>query len=265
MRCPSCGESNSEDRKFCASCGVGFGQPCPRCGFQNKSAERYCGGCGTSLVGSSAATPQPLAQSFRDGRYRVLKTLGEGGSKIVYLAHDQTLGRDVAISAIKTAGLDDVARTRIAREARAMAQLGDHPSIVTIYDIGEEAAQPYIVSQFMAGGTVADLLRRSEGGHLPTTTAIRIASEVCDALEHAHSHAIVHRDVKPANIFLTPGGASRLADFGLALASSQARLTSANMMVGTVAYMPPEQARGAEMDARSDIYSLGVTLFEMLT
>jgi class 3 adenylate cyclase len=146
-----------------------------------------------------------------------------------------------------------------------MGQLGDHPHIVNIYDIGEENGQPYIVSQYMAGGTIADLLARSDTGRLPVATAIRIGKEVCDALECAHSHGIIHRDVKPANIFLTGDGASKLADFGLALAPTQARLTSANMMVGTVAYMAPEQARGAEMDARSDIYSLGVTLYEMVT
>jgi serine/threonine protein kinase len=206
-----------------------------------------------------------MPESFVGGRYRIIRLLGEGGSKTVYLARDVNLDREVAFALIRTHGLDEAGRERINREARAMGRLGDHPHIVNVYDVGEEQGQPYIVSQYMAGGSVEDLLERSPNHYLPLADAIRIASEVCQALEHAHGHGVVHRDIKPANVWLTREGRAKLGDFGLALARDLSRLTATGVMVGTVAYISPEQVQGTPPEPRSDLYSLGAMLYEMLT
>ncbi|MEE8370113.1 MAG: protein kinase, partial [Dehalococcoidia bacterium] len=191
--------------------------------------------------------------------------LGEGGRKKVYLAHDTSLDRDVAFSLIKTEGLDAAGLARARREAQAMGRLGSHPHIVTIHDIGEENHQPYIIQEFMEGGAVQDIVEQAPDHRLPVDQSIRIASEVCQALQHAHDQGIIHRDVKPGNIWLTADGQARLGDFGLAMALDLPRMTQAGMMVGTVAYMPPEQALGGKIDPRSDLYSLGGALYEMVT
>ncbi|MEE8137928.1 MAG: serine/threonine-protein kinase, partial [Thermoanaerobaculia bacterium] len=196
--------------------------------------------------------------------------LGEGGRKRVYLAHDTKLDSDVAIAVLKTERLDADALTRIRREAQAMGRLRDHPNIVTVHDIGEESgpdgqAQPYIVSQYMAGGDLEGLLQQAENHRLPLDHAVRIANEVRQALEHSHSRGIIHRDLKPGNIWLTEEGTAKLGDFGLAMVVDRSRLTVAGMMLGTVAYMPPEQALGRQADARSDLYSWGCVLYETVT
>jgi len=195
----------------------------------------------------------------------MVRVLGEGSSKTVVLAHDNKIDRDVAFALIKTEGLDASGRERVSREARAMGKLGDNPYVVSIYDVGEESGQPYIVSQYMAGGSVDDLLRRSPNHRLAAADAMRIACDVCRALDHAHSCGIIHRDLKPANVWLTADGTTKLGDFGLAIASARSRLTAAGMIVGTAAYMPPEQALGRPLDVRSDLYSLGAMFYEMVT
>jgi len=191
--------------------------------------------------------------------------LGEGAKKLVYLAHDGRLDRDVAIALIKTDGLDEAGLARVRREARAMGRLGDHPHIVTVHDIGEEGAQPYIVSQYMSGGDIETRLQRAEHHRLPIPEALRIADEICQALDHAHRNGVIHRDLKPGNVWLTEDGTAKLGDFGLAVALDRSRLTQEGMMVGTVAYMAPEQALGKSPDARGDLYGLGATLYEMVT
>ncbi|HKN48850.1 MAG TPA: serine/threonine-protein kinase, partial [Actinomycetota bacterium] len=191
--------------------------------------------------------------------------LGEGGRKRVYQAYDTALHREVAIATIKTEGLDEAALERVRREAQAMARLGDHPHVVTIHDIGDEGGRPFIVSQYMSGGSVDDLLFRAENRRLPVPEAIRVAEEVCQALDHAHTRGVIHRDLKPANVWLTEDGAAKLGDFGLATAADATRLTTEGMVVGTVAYMAPEQALGHDVDARADLYGLGALLYECLT
>jgi class 3 adenylate cyclase len=243
----------------------------------NQPGELFCGECGTSLAATvspphPSPTPSPsLPTSFASGRYQVQRFLGEGGKKRVFLARDARLDRDVALALIKTEGLDAEGLARVCREAQAMGRLGDHPHIVTVHDIGEERGQPFIVSQYMAGGSVEDLLQRAGGHRLPIDQALRIADQVCMALEHAHSCRVIHRDLKPGNVWLTAdpstvsGPVVKLGDFGLAVALDRPRLTVEGMMVGTVAYMPPEQALGRPPDARSDLYSLGAMLYEMVT
>jgi tetratricopeptide (TPR) repeat protein len=208
----------------------------------------------------------PIPASFANGRYEVKKFLGEGGKKKVYLAHDTLLDRDVAFALIKTEGLDDIGRDRIKREAQAMGRLGAHPYIVSVFDLGEEAnGQPYIVTELMKGGDVERLIEKAPEHRPPLERTLTIGIEVCRGLEFAHSHGIVHRDLKPGNVWLTEEGTAKLGDFGLAVALDKTRLTQAGMMVGTVSYMPPEQAMGDEVTPRADLYSLGAMLYEMVT
>jgi len=194
-----------------------------------------------------------------------MKFLGEGGKKKVYLAHDTLLDRDVAFALIKAEKLDDAARTRVTREARAMGRLGDHPNIVAIYDMGDYEGQPYIVLPVMSGGDIEGLIEKAPEHRLPIEQAVDIAKAICRGLEFAHSKEIIHRDIKPGNVWLSADGTAKIGDFGLALAVDLSRLTQSGMMVGTVTYMPPEQAMGGKVTNKADLYSLGAMLYEMLT
>jgi class 3 adenylate cyclase/sugar phosphate isomerase/epimerase len=273
LLCNSCGQENREGRRFCAQCGGSLASACPSCGAANEAGERFCGECGKTLstvvssqVPTSTPAPSPaLPASFADGRYLVKGFLGEGGRKKVYLAHDEKLDRDVAVAVIKTEGLDDAGLARVKREAQAMGRLGDHPNIVTVFDIGDDGGQPYIVSQYMGGGDLDGLLNRAPDRRLSIPEAMRIATQVQQGLAHAHERGIIHRDLKPGNIWLTEDGTAKIGDFGLAVSLDRSRLTMEGMMVGTVAYMAPEQALGRQPDARSDLYSLGCVTYEMVT
>jgi predicted ATPase/class 3 adenylate cyclase len=271
MLCISCSEQNAESARFCANCGAKLASACSNCKAELPAGAKFCASCGTpaeTALASPERTPAPapaLPSAFAGGRYVVKGFLGEGGRKKVYLAHDTKLDRDVAFAVIKTEGLDTDGVERVHREAQAMGRLGDHPHIVTIHDVGDESGQPYIVSQYMAGGDIEHLLGAAPNRQLPFEETIRIAEQVCDGLDHAHSRGIIHRDLKPGNIWLTGDGTAKIGDFGLAMALDRSRLTVQGMMVGTVGYMPPEQALGRAADARSDLYSLGCILYETLT
>ena len=171
---------------------------------------------------SSLAQPT----SFAGGRYQVKRFLGEGGKKRVYLAQDTLLDREVAFALIKTEGLDEISRTRITREAQAMGRLGSHPHIVTVFDLGQEANQPYMVTELMGGGDVEGVIEDAPDHRLPLEQAIDIAKETCRGLEFAHSRGIVHRDLKPGNVWLTGDGVAKIGDFGLAVAIDRSRLTT---------------------------------------
>ena len=274
MQCPSCGHHNPLEARFCLNCGASLAICCPACQRQLAPDARFCSQCGTSLEPAAGATPSAsavsqsaptLPDSFVNGRYQVKRFLGEGGKKKVYLVHDTLLDRDVAFSLIKTEGLDEVGITRIKQEAQLMGRLGDDPHVVSLYDIGDEGGQPYLVSQLMGGGDVEGLIEKAVEHRLTLEETFRIADQVCQALGYAHSHGIVHRDLKPGNVWLTKDGTAKLGDFGLAMALDKTRLSAAGMIVGTLAYMPPEQALGRQPDARSDLYSLGAMLYEMTT
>jgi len=195
----------------------------------------------------------------------VKRFLGEGGKKKVYLVHDKVLDRDVAFALIKTEKLDDATRLRFGREAQVMGRLGDHANIMAIHDMGEEKGQPYIVLPLMPGGDVESLIERAPERRLPIGQALGIGKAVCRGLEYAHAKGIIHRDVKPGNVWLSGDGTVKVGDFGLALAVDLSRLTNEGMMVGTYYYMPPEQAMGGEVTAKADLYSLGAMLYEMVT
>lgn len=234
---------------------------CPTCGNANRAKARFCEECGALLAESpEVGIPTTLAGD----RYHVIGLLGEGARKRVYHARDNRLGREVAVALVKTDGLDDAGRARIAREARAMARLGDHPSVVTVFDVDDHDGAPLIVTQLMAGGSLAELLDAAEGHRLPIDESIAILCDVAAALGHAHALDIVHRDVKPANVWLDGSGVARLGDFGLAVPADEARLTAEGIVVGTAAYLAPEQAMGREPDPRADLYALGAMGYEML-
>ncbi|HEY0633310.1 MAG TPA: protein kinase [Thermoleophilaceae bacterium] len=249
---------------------------CPTCGHDNPAESNFCGQCGAKLPRDTAApvagarsgadSPPPEApKELSGGRYLISRYLGEGGRKRVYLAHDTLLDRDVAVGIVKTSGLDEEARERVIREAQSMARLGDHPHVVTVHDIGEEDGDPYIVSQFMAGGSLDELLDQASDRRLDLETTLSIADGITQALEYAHERGVVHRDLKPANVFLTENGVAKLGDFGLAFSMDRRRLTQTGVIVGTASYMAPEQALGQHPDAMSDLYSLGALLYEMVT
>jgi class 3 adenylate cyclase/tetratricopeptide (TPR) repeat protein len=195
----------------------------------------------------------------------VKRFIGEGAKKRVYLVRDERLDRDVAFALIKTEGLDEAGRTRVRREAQAMGRLGDHPHVVTVHDISEDEGQLYIVSQYMSGGDLEAHLQAAENRRLTIDETLRIAEELCRALEHAHARSVIHRDLKPGNIWLAEDGTAKLGDFGLGLSLDRSRLTQEGMMVGTAAYMSPEQALSGEVTRRSDLYALGVVIYEMVT
>ncbi|MCH8066788.1 MAG: protein kinase, partial [Chloroflexi bacterium] len=275
LRCPNCEHENREGRKFCAECAAALSLLCPSCDSKNEPGERFCGECAAPLAEASgfqtlvaqppvASSQRDLPESFGDGRYRVQRFLGEGGVKRVYLARDTKIGSNVAVAAIKEdLGPDAVAR--IEREVQSMGRLRDHPHIANIHDIGGDGVSTYIVQEFMEGGSIADALRAAPENRLPMADVIRISGQICQALAFAHEQGIVHRDVKPENVWLTADGTAKLGDFGLAISVDSSRLTQAGTMLGTVAYMPPELAVGGtrEADVRCDLYSLGAMMYEM--
>jgi serine/threonine protein kinase/tetratricopeptide (TPR) repeat protein len=270
MKCPHCQAENPENVKFCGECGksLSVDLTCPQCGHKNPRGVKFCHECGRALVEPTAPAPakapSPQPTSFAGGRYQVKKFLGEGGKKKVYLAHDTTLDRDVAFALIKTEKLDDTGRLRIKREVQAMGKLGDNPNIVTVYDFGDHEGQPYIVLPLLSGGDVEGLIKKAPNHQLPLDKATEIAVSVCRGLEFAHGKGIIHRDIKPGNIWISSDGVAKVGDFGLAVAVELSRLTKSGMMVGTVSYMPPEQAMGGKVTAKADLYSLGAMLYEMV-
>ena len=208
MKCQSCDFENPAGSAFCEECGSGLQPACPSCGSEIRAGARFCRSCGANLIeaalpvtdtppsAQTAATPPPSAQptSFANGRYQVKRFLGEGGKKKVYLAHDTTLDREVAFALIKTDGLDETSRTRIQREAQAMGRLGSHSHIVTVFDLGEEQGQPYMVTELMGGGDVEGVIEHASDHRLPLEQAIRTAQETCRGMDFAHSRGIVHSD-----------------------------------------------------------------------
>jgi eukaryotic-like serine/threonine-protein kinase len=204
------------------------------------------------------------------GRYEVGELLGRGGMAEVRKGTDQRLGRTVAIKRLRhDLASDATFQARFRREAQSSASL-NHPSIVAVYDTGEETAadgvhQPYIVMEYVAGRTLRDILR--EGRKILPERALEITSDVLSALDYSHRAGIIHRDIKPGNVMLTPTGDVKVMDFGIARAVSDAQstMTQTAAVVGTAQYLSPEQARGETVDSRSDVYSAGCLLYELLT
>jgi eukaryotic-like serine/threonine-protein kinase len=197
-----------------------------------------------------------------DGRYRLGSLLGVGGMARVYVASDRVLERQVAVKVLSPPyAQDPVFVERFRREARAAARLS-HPNIVAVFDSGADAAQPYLVMEYVAGQSLAQLL--ASQGRLAPRRSVELAVQVCAALAAAHAQGLVHRDVKPANVLVDPDGQVKVADFGIVKASAATTLTGTGTVLGTAAYLSPEQAQGGPVDARSDLYGLGCVLYELL-
>jgi eukaryotic-like serine/threonine-protein kinase len=197
------------------------------------------------------------------GRYRIEDEIGSGGMSTVYCAFDETLERRVAVKVMHSdLSSDPAALERFRREARTVAQLS-HPHVVMVIDAGEDQGHPYIVFEHIRGETLKERVRRE--GPLPIAEAVAYAIEIGRALGDAHERGLVHRDVKPQNVLIDEEGRAKVTDFGIALGLEPEGLTAAGRVVGTTDYVSPEQAMGQEVTGQSDVYSLGVVLFEMLT
>src|SRR5436190_21939052 len=208
-----------------------------------------------------AASDTLIDQVF-DGRYRVVRKLGTGGMANVYLAEDQELGRSVAIKMLdERHSQDEQSVERFRREAKNAAGLS-HPNIVSIYDRGQAEGTYYIAMEYLEGRTLKELLvtRRPT----PIAVAIDYARQILSALGFAHRHGIVHRDIKPHNVVVAPDGRLKVTDFGIAR-SGTSQMTETGSIIGTAQYLSPEQAKGAPVTPASDIYSVGIVLYEMLT
>lgn len=239
------------------------------CETPNPSGSVYCDGCGVNLSTVRGMPDAPPPETLGHGRYRVQRLLGEGANKKVYLAHDTVLERDVALSLLKQGGLgfwrvNPAATGRMMDEAKLIARLGDHPYIVSVYDVGEENGRTYLVCQLMTGGDLQGLLDHVPDHRLAVTRAVAVADQILQGLEYAHLHGIIHRDLKPANVWLTQEGDVKIGDLGLATRHEPGPLQLAGVVVGTVAFMAPEQAAGEIPDERSDLYSVGAILYAML-
>lgn len=213
---------------------------------------------------TGGGTGMPTREHLQNGRYTILKNLGEGGKGIVYKVRDTILNRVVAVKMLKSPVTTGEGYSRFIREAQATAKL-NHPNIVSIYDIGKEDEKQFFVIEFVAGMDLQNLIKTCPDGTCDIQTTLRIGIDVCKALQYAHAHGILHRDIKPENILVTDESIAKLMDFGLAKMLDQPGITKEGTIVGTTAYVAPEIALGKGADVRSDLYSLGAVLYEMVT
>ncbi|HKN95886.1 MAG TPA: serine/threonine-protein kinase, partial [Pseudonocardiaceae bacterium] len=207
--------------------------------------------------------PGPVAQQRAvGGRYELLEVLGRGGMGVVWRAHDRVIGRQVAVKELRLPdGLDEheraVFQERVLREARTAGRLND-PAIVTVHDVIDDSGTTYIVMELVQAMTLADLVRAQ--GPLPPQQVVSLAQQVLTALDVAHAAGIVHRDIKPSNIMLLDNGRVKLADFGIAQAIDDPKLTTSGKLIGSPSYLAPERVRGSEATAASDLWALGAVL-----
>jgi hypothetical protein len=234
---------------------------CPNCGRPLAPGAAHCPAC-AALAETVTPAEAPAVALIAD-RYVAQRLLGRGGAKEVWLAHDLTLDRHVAIARARGGAAGAEARERMRREARLMARLGDHPNIVTVYDAVQDRDVLHIVARYMAGGSLAERLAAAPDGRLPVEEVLRMGRSLADALAHAHEHGVVHRDVKPDNVWLAADGSACLGDFGIAMTTDEP-VSSAATATGTPYYQAPEQGAGEPPVPQSDLYALGATLWELL-
>lgn len=200
-----------------------------------------------------------MSETVAAGRYRIERELGHGGMASVYLAHDQELGRAVAVKLLPPhLAADEVFRARFVREARLAGRLS-HPNIARVYDAGETDGRPFIVMEYVPGSSLA------ETGQLDADRVMALGVQACAGLQHAHDAGLVHRDIKPANLLVRDDGVLKIVDFGIARAAESTRHTQAGTLLGTAAYLAPEQIAGQDATPAADVYSLGAVLYELLT
>ncbi|MGA2361465.1 MAG: protein kinase [Candidatus Aminicenantales bacterium] len=248
MKCPRCHAENNDNSRFCSNCATPLGQAGPE---------------GASLTKTLETPLQVLKTgSLVAGKYKIIEEIGQGGMGIVYKAEDIKLKRCVALKFLPPhlMNLPEL-KERFLIEAQAAAALS-HPNICVIHEVGESEERPYIAMEYVEGETLRDKIHK---GPLKSEEALGIVSQIAAGLAEAHHKGIIHRDIKSANIMVTEKGQAKVMDFGLAKLQGGSSLTKSQTTLGTVAYMSPEQARGGDLDHRTDIWSLGVVLYEMLT
>ncbi|MFC2157870.1 protein kinase [Acidobacteriota bacterium] len=244
---------------------------CPQCHSENPNTKQFCGDCGTSLVDAAEVlvpqtktliSPAVSKGKLFAGKYKIIEEIGRGGMGIVYKAKDIKLKRNVALKFLPSELMQDKkAKARFLQEAQAAAAL-NHPNICIIHEVDDSDDQTFIAMEYIEGQTLKDKI---DSGPLEIDDAVKITTQVAEGLAEAHAKGIVHRDIKPANIMLTDKGTAKIMDFGIAKLAAGVDLTQPSTLIGTVAYMSPEQARGDEVDQRTDIWSLGAMFYEMLT
>ncbi len=248
---------------------------CPACGGENEGGARFCLECGESFDEITAEPSDPWLGRMVSGRFRIVRKLGDGGMGEVYLAEQLPMGRDVALKVLRQHLADDPqAVERFKREAQAASQLA-HPNTIIVYDFGQdpEDGTLFLAMEYLEGTPLDELI--AEQGALPPERVARILAQVCGSLQEAHERRMIHRDLKPENIFLTERTGSRdfvkVLDFGIAKVTHSSKgerletITRAGAVFGTPQYMSPEQIRGEDLDPRSDVYALGVILYEMIS
>jgi len=269
MECPHCGAQNPDEAARCTACRQDLSDlnlTAARPGTGSPSSPKSF--VRTTITGDSgehsARPSRVIAEGMDLGeRYHIVQQLGEGGMGEVYLARDRELDRDVALKVIR---LDLSSHPAILERFKREIQLSSnitHKNILRVYDLGEAAGVKFLTMQYVAGQDLAAMMRRE--GRLPLPRAIDIFRQICEGLQAAHEQGVIHRDLKPQNILIDGRGRVAIADFGLAKSFEYASLTEAGRVIGTPHYMSPEQVKGIPLDQRSDIYSLGIILYEMLT
>jgi tetratricopeptide (TPR) repeat protein/predicted Ser/Thr protein kinase len=261
MECPHCGAQNIDDAARCTACRQDLSD-------LNLTAARAAVEQTVASTGSGMRSPARPGRVIEEGsdlgeRYHIVQQLGEGGMGEVYLARDRELDRDVALKVIR---LDLSSHPAILERFKREIQLSSnitHKNILRVYDLGEAAGVKFLTMQYIEGQDLASLMRRS--GRLPLTQVVDIFRQSCEGLQAAHEQGVIHRDLKPQNILIDTRGRVAIADFGLAKSYQQVSLTEAGKVIGTPHYMSPEQVKGIPLDQRSDLYSLGIILYEMLT
>jgi serine/threonine protein kinase/Tfp pilus assembly protein PilF len=247
---------------------------CPKCHSENPETKQFCADCGTQLPSSREIHPEvtetlqtPIKElttgSTFAGRYQIIEELGKGGMGRVYKVFDTKIKEKVALKLIKPeVALDKEIIERFSNELRLARKIG-HRNVCKMFDIGEAEGAHFITMEYVPGQDLRGLIRQSK--QLTVGTAVAIAKQVCEGLEEAHRLGIIHRDLKPSNIIIDKDGNAKIMDFGIARSISVKGITGAGVMIGTPEYMSPEQVEGKEVDQRSDVYSLGIILYEMVT
>jgi serine/threonine-protein kinase len=247
---------------------------CPKCNSDNPDTQQFCGKCGTKLVpakdipaSSTKSFETPRAElttgSVFAGRYKIVEELGEGGMGKVYRVIDKQLNEEVALKLIKSEIASDKKTIKRFRNELKLSRKISHRNVGRMYELMEDKGSLFITMEYVSGQDLKGLIRQS--GRLAIGTTISIAKQVCEGLTEAHSLGVIHRDLKPNNIMIDKRGNARIMDFGIARSLSGKSITRAGAMIGTPEYMSPEQAEAEEVDHRSDFYSLGVILYEMVT